>query len=137
MEKTKKKVAKAKKAKKKMLKPTKKSARKVTAKKPVVKVTITKKVLGKAPEECSFYLSDGRKLQSVYELIDELETMTEDSFREYVNEFGNHFANWMAHVFDENHLAEEMRKIQNRMDTQRLLLKHLVKELIGEKAKTK
>ena len=98
-----------------------------------VKVTVTRKVLGKAPEQYSFVLHDGRKLQSAYELVDELETMTEDTFRQFVTDSENHFANWIEHVFEEKSLADEMKHIKNKMDTQRAVLKHLVRELVKER----
>lgn len=97
--------------------------------KTTIHVTITKKVLGKAPEKYCFNLPDGRKLKSVYELIDELETMSEENFRQYVSETENHFANWIEHVFSEKNLADELRHVRNRIDTQRAILKHLVREL--------
>ncbi|MBW2969799.1 hypothetical protein KY309_01705 [Candidatus Woesearchaeota archaeon] len=106
----------------------------IKRRKPRIKVTIIKKTLGKAPEKYSFYLEDGRKIRSVYELIDELETMTEETFKHYVTETHNHFANWINDVFGEKTLAEEIRHIHHRIDTQRALLKHLVRELTKENA---
>lgn len=120
----------AKKAAKKVSK--KKAAKKKVKPKTSVKVSVTRKVLGKAPQHFEFHLSDGRKLESVYELIDELETMAEDQFRHHVSDMDNHFANWIEHVFDEKHLAEELRLIKDRIETQRTLLKHLVRELTKE-----
>lgn len=110
-----------------------KKSTKKTAKKPTIHVTITRKVLGKAPKHYSFHLHDGRKVRSIYELVDELETMTEETFKQYVTDAENHFANWIEHVFEEKNLADEMRKIKNRMETQRTLLKHLVRELVKHK----
>jgi hypothetical protein len=101
--------------------------------KPRIKVILIKKILGRAPEQYSFYLHDGRKLKSVFELIDELETMTDETFRKYVTETENHFANWVEHVFSEKSLADELRHLQNRIDTQRAILKHLVRELMKTK----
>jgi len=128
-----------KKAKKTARKPAHKPTKKTTPAKhgPHLHVTITKKILGKAPEHYSFVLHDGRKMRSVLELIDELETMTEDQFHNYVSDVENHFANWIRDVFEEPHLAEEMRAIKTRMDTQRALLKHLVRDLIKERAEKK
>ncbi len=103
--------------------------RHVVRTKPKIKVTIVKKVLGKAPEKYSFSLHDGRKLRSVYELIDELETMTDETFKQYVTDAENHFANWIEHVFSEKDFANELRHAHNRIDAQRALLKKLVKEL--------
>jgi hypothetical protein len=111
----------------------KKTKTRKTKPKTTVKVTITKKILGKSPEQYTFNLSDGRKLKSVYELIDELETMSDDTFRHYVTDMENHFANWVEHVFSEKTLADEMRHIRNRIDTQRAILKHLVRELTKNK----
>ena len=103
--------------------------------KKTVTVTIERKILGKAPEKYTFNLTDGRKIQSILELVDELETMTEDAFKHYVTETENHFANWIEHVFDEKHLAEDLRKVHNKLDAQRTVLKHLVKTLLEAKKK--
>jgi hypothetical protein len=115
-----------------MKKKTKKTVKRFVKKakpKATIHVTITRKVLGKAPEKYCFNLPDGRKLKSVYELVDELETMSEENFRQYVSETENHFANWIEHVFSEKNLANELRHVRNRIDTQRAILKHLVREL--------
>lgn len=103
------------------------------AKKPQVKATITRKVFGKAPEKYRFNLNDGRKLQSVYELVDELETMADETFKHYATDAENHFANWIENVFGEKTLAEEIRHVHTKVDTQKAILKHLVRELIKQK----
>ncbi|MBI4144644.1 hypothetical protein HY493_00365 [Candidatus Woesearchaeota archaeon] len=90
---------------------------------------ITIKTLGKAPEEKTFVLKDGRKLRTLYELIDELETMNDGLFKDYVNDSKNDFANWIEGVFNDEPLANELRLIKNRIDTQRAVLKHVVREL--------
>ena len=99
-------------------------------KEPAIKVTVTQHILSKAPESKSFTLKDGRKIRNVLELVDELETMTEDNFKHFVTETENHFANWIEGVFDTKDLARELRTIHTRMDTQRAILKKLVRELI-------
>jgi len=117
--------------KKAVKKAVKKTAKKAMKKAPKAKiqVCVQKKIAGHAPEEHCFYLQDGRKLRTVYHLIDELETMTDDVFRHHVNEFRNDFANWVEHVFDDKALAEEMREAQTRFEMQRALLKEIVREL--------
>lgn len=100
---------------------------------PKVKVTIERKIFGKAPEKHVFYLKDGRKLETIYELVDELETMREEMFKEFVNEADNHFANWIEHVFGEKSLADELRHAHDKIEAQRAILKHLVRELIKAK----
>jgi len=119
---------KKKRAKKATKKKTGRKAKKKVAK-PRIRVTITRKILGRTPKKYSFSLTDGRQLKSVYELVDELETMTEDMFNHYVTDTENHFANWIEHVFSEKHLADELRSIHSRIDAQRAILKHLVREL--------
>ena len=115
----------------------KKKTKKVKRPKTTVKLVITRKVLGKAPEQYSFNLHDGRKIKSVYELVDELETMSEDAFKQFVTGTENHFANWIEGVFSEKELANEIRQMHNKIDTQRALLKHLVRELTKQVHKKK
>ncbi|MEK6849921.1 MAG: DUF5752 family protein [Nanoarchaeota archaeon] len=92
-------------------------------------MTITKQVLGQAPEEKIFVLKDGKKLRTLYELIDELETMNDDVFKHHVTSLKNDFANWVQEVFNSKPLADALRKLQTPIDHQRTLLKHLVNEL--------
>ena len=68
-------------------------------------------------------------MRSLYDLVDELETMGDETFGRYVNASKNDFANWTRDVFDEKNLAEELSRLQHRVDTQRAILKHLVREL--------
>ena len=81
-----------------------------------VEVTVMSKALGEAPEKYHFVLKDGRRLRSLYELVDELETMSDDTFRHYANEFKNDFANWIEFVIGERALADEVRRLRARQD---------------------
>ncbi len=94
-----------------------------------IDVTVTTKALHEAPQEYHFVLSDGRHIKSLYELVDELETMGDDLFHQHVNPSKNDFANWARDVFDDRLLAEDLQRIQHRVDAQRAILKHLVREL--------
>ena len=100
-----------------------------TVKPGIVQVTVQKKQYGQAPQEFKFYLRDGRELQSVYDLIDSLDTMSDDVFFHHVNPERNDFANWLEGVFEEKTLAEEMRQIRGKLDTQVKLLKHVIQKL--------
>ncbi len=95
----------------------------------LVEVYCYKKELGKTPEEKAFLLHDGRKLKTLYELVDELETMSDDAFKEYVNWERNDFANWITDVFEVPDLSAELRRMQSRFDAQRTLLKHFARQL--------
>lgn len=106
-----------------------KGARVMTKPNARVEVMVTSKALHEAPEQYHFVLHDGRRIRSLYELVDELETMSDENFRGYVNDMKNDFATWTKDVFDEQHLAEEISRMQHRVDMQRAVLKHLVREL--------
>lgn len=98
-----------------------------------IEVHLVRKTLGKTPEEYHFVLHDGRKLKSLYDLVDELETMSEDAFKEYVSDFRNDFANWTRDVFHAPDLAEEMTHVKNKFEAQKAIMKHMlrdVKELV-------
>ena len=127
MAKAKKKAKKAKKAvkKKAVKKPAKKKVAKPKSKKKVY-VKIKNQILGEAPQECEFYLSDGRRLKSVYELIDALESMSDEIFKEHVNSAKNDFSSWIKDVFKEPNIAKDLKKIQNRIETQKALMKRLI-----------
>ena len=92
-------------------------------------ITIRSKSLGQAPEEKTFVLKGGRKLASLYELIDELETMNDDLFNQHVDDMKNDFASWIRDVFENRPLADEIHKMHDRFDTQRAILKHIVRDL--------
>ncbi|MEM4247219.1 MAG: hypothetical protein QXR48_00995 [Candidatus Woesearchaeota archaeon] len=94
-----------------------------------LEVFYRKKEFGKAPVEKHFVLQDGRKIESLFQLIDELETMAEETFRSHVNEWKNDFANWVRDVFESPTLAEEMQKIRDKIETQRAIMKHLLREV--------
>ncbi|MBI4150951.1 hypothetical protein HY492_02385 [Candidatus Woesearchaeota archaeon] len=105
------------------------AAKKAVSKGAQAVVTLKTSITGHAPEEKTFVLKDGRKLRTLYELIDELETMPDALFHEFVNGNKNDFAAWIEGVFNEKSLADELRKLQSRFDHQRAILKHLVREL--------
>ena len=95
-----------------------------------VEVIIRKKVLGEAPFEQHFVVADGRKLKNIIELADALETMTEDIFSHHVNEAKNDFSSWVKDVFYDHSLAEDISRAKNKLETQIVVLRRLVKELL-------
>jgi hypothetical protein len=120
-------MVKAKKKSKKVAKKVKKAAKKkpVKAKKEVY-FKVSTKILGETPKEYGFYLSDGRRLKSVFELVDALESMGEDMFKQHVTETKNDFSNWIRDVFKEPNIAREIEKIRSRIETQKALMKKLI-----------
>ena len=95
-----------------------------------IEVIIRKKVLGEAPEEHHFVVADGKKLKNIIELADALETMSEEIFRHHVNEVKNDFSAWVKDVFYDHSLADDIARAKNRLETQIVILRRLVKELM-------
>ncbi len=122
-----KKKAKKKAAKKKAVKKKSSPKKKKPAKaKRSVYVKVKGNILGEAPQEFEFYLGDGRKLKSVFELVDALEHMSEDLFKEHVNEIKNDFSSWINDVFSEPNVAKEIKKMKDKIETQKVLMKKLI-----------
>jgi hypothetical protein len=94
-----------------------------------IEVVFRRKEFGKAPVEKHFVLHDGRKIGSLFQLVDELETMSEDAFRQYVTEWKNDFASWARDVFETPALADEIQQMRSRVDVQRAVMKHLLREI--------
>ena len=65
------------------------------------------------PEEC-FRLSNGRILKNLYELMNALESMDDDTFRYHVNKNKNDFENWIRYVFKDGELANLISNSQTR-----------------------
>ncbi|MFH0978798.1 MAG: DUF5752 family protein [Candidatus Woesearchaeota archaeon] len=98
-----------------------------------VQLKVVRKVLGKAPEEVGFLLADGRRLNSLYDLIHALQDMPDDVFRHHVNDERNDFSNWVNDVFEEPELANELRNINSKLDAELVLLRKMVKSLEHKK----
>lgn len=94
-----------------------------------VEVIVRKQLFGEAPQEKHFIVSDGRKLKNVKELLDALETMGDDIFSSHVNEVKNDFSSWLSDVFSFEHMANEIRNAKHRLETQRLIMRNLIKEI--------
>ncbi len=94
-----------------------------------VEVSIRKNIAGHAPEEYHFVLADGKKLKDMLELVESLEDMTEDVYRHHANEMKNDFSNWIRDIFNEHELADEVARINNKVDTQLAVMKHLLKKI--------
>jgi len=127
-----------KKAKKKVkAKPVKKAKQKSVKKAAKISVKETKinspNMLKQCKEKVAFVLNDGRKLKSIIHLIDELENMPDDVFSQHVNEYKNDFSNWIKDVFKDDVLADELQLVNDRLETQRALLKHAVRYFLEVK----
>lgn len=122
-----------KKSSKKIIKkaPTK-SVKKASKPKQRVRITISKKILGEAPEEYHFVLKDGTRLKSIQDLADALDTMHEDIFSHHVTSMRNDFANWVEDIFSDRDLGKDLRSAHNQIETRIKILQKLVNEVIAE-----
>lgn len=102
-----------------------------------LEVILRKQLYGEAPTEKHFVVSDGRKLKNVKELIEALETMSDDIFSYHVNEAKNDFASWLRDVFSYEHIAKEIQSAKHRLETQRLIMRNIIKELTRLEKDTK
>ena len=114
----------------KTVKSTIESKLKNSGNKSSVEIIIKKKILGEAPEEHHFVVVDGKKLKNIIELADALETMSEAVFMHHVNDARNDFSNWVKDVFYDHSLAEDISRAKDKLETQVVVLRRLVKELL-------
>ena len=88
-----------------------------------------KKVLDNAKPEFYFRLINGQKIKNLLSLVNVLDKITDDVFYHHVNEQRNDFSNWIRDIFKQKKLADEIAKVHNRLETQVILLKLIVKKL--------
>lgn len=110
--------------------------KKVTKKKKTTKKTTREKrskLLRTAPKQHTFKLRDGRHLTSLFDLVDELERMSDEEFFTFVDHTRNDFSNWIRDIYDDSFLAEDVARAIHRLDAQRIVLKRMVTELLKKK----
>ncbi len=74
-------------------------------------IDLGKKLLGDTAPELRFWLSDGRVIKNLDELIEALRTMKESVFEFHANKQKNDFSNWIRDVLGDKGLAEKIRKV--------------------------
>jgi len=92
-------------------------------------VWLKKEVYGEAPQEYHFVLKNGEKLKDLKDLLKALEKMPEDMFRHHVNNARNDFSAWINDVFKDNHLAEELKKLNTKIETEIALHRNLTEKM--------
>ncbi len=63
-----------------------------------------------------FHLHNGRVLKNLYELLNALKSMDDDTFEHHVNSGKNDFGNWIKYVFKDYELAEQIYEFKSRED---------------------
>jgi hypothetical protein len=117
-------------AKKSAKKKPKSVKKKKTAKKKVptrVKIEVT--IIKSAPKDKEFVLTDGRKLKDLRELAFCLSDMADDVFWSHVNDAKNDFAAWIDDSLKDKELANKLKPVRDRLNTQVAILKHIVRKI--------
>jgi hypothetical protein len=82
-----------------------------------------------APDDKRFVLQDGRVLKDIKELADALEHMSEDVYSHHVGNGKNDFSTWVKDVLSEQELAEDLAAVDNQLNSQITVLKHIAKNV--------
>jgi len=104
------KIAKKKTAKKTAKKAVNKSSVKKTATKKTPKKTSDKKSLIFAPNDKSFWVTNGEVLNSLLALREALDEMEKEVYSYHVSKQHNDFANWVEAVLCDEQCAKELKK---------------------------
>lgn len=71
-------------------------------------------IFNKSAGDRAFWLTDGKKIDTIMELHDFLSNMTEDVFLHHVNSDRNDFGSWINGVFHEEKLAKRITGLSSR-----------------------
>lgn len=109
---------------------TKKPAAKPAAKKAVKKVASKKATSGPkslvyANNETSFWVADGRILNSLVALRDALAAMEKSVYAKHVNGEKNDFANWVGVVLDDAACARDLLGAKTPTAAKTIVVRHL------------
>ena len=81
--------------------------------------------LADLPKEKQFHLDDGRSIKSIKELLDSLDSISDDEFNKHL--FNNNFGKWIKGVFNDNELYHKLLWAKNKEE-----YKEILKERIYE-----
>jgi hypothetical protein len=85
-----------------------KKASKPATKKP------TKKLLAKVPTEYVFWCCDGRVFTDIYDLLEGLKAMSDETFAYHSNLEKHDFSNWIRDIIGDSDLADELMIVASR-----------------------
>ncbi len=72
------------------------------------------KILKDVHEDHTFYLLTGKELKNLQNLHDSLGSMDDHVYEHHANEHKNDFHNWVKHVHEDDHLADNLKKAKNK-----------------------
>jgi len=90
----------------------KKSAEKPTLQKKATRPT--KKLLAKVPAEYVFWCHDGAVFTDIYDLLEGLKTMSDETFAYHSNLVKHDFSNWIRDIMEDEELADALMTVASR-----------------------
>ncbi len=96
-----------------------------TAKSPARSTAVNRakaeKSLAQAPEDRVFWSNDGRILKDMKDLMDALANMSDQNFAYHSNEVKKDFSNWVRDILEDEKLAGDLEKANNREQAARIV----------------
>lgn len=88
------------------------------AKKPTLqkKSTKSKKLLEKVPAEYVFWCRDGSVFTDIYDLLEGLERMSDETFAYHSNLEKHDFSNWIRDIMEDGELADALAAAADRTE---------------------
>ncbi len=83
------------------------------------------RLLAKVPEQFVFWCNDGKVLHDMKELVEALNTMTDETFAYHSNDYKKDFGNWVRDVIGDEKLAKDLDKSLSRTQAARVVAKRL------------
>jgi len=83
------------------------------------------KFLGNVPEDKVFRVYLGPSIRNLYELAENLEKMSDESFYHHVTPERNDFENWINDVIKDVELAKSIANIKNQTTMSRIIKKRI------------
>ena len=75
---------------------------------------VARKFLGDVENDKKFWVNNGTVLKNLDELLDALNSMSNDTFQYHANSEKNDFSRWIGDVIGDKKLAEDLAKSKNK-----------------------
>lgn len=102
-----------------------KKAATAAVKKQPTKAATKKSSLVYADDTKSFWVTDGKVLNSLLALRDALEEMEQETYQYHANKVNNDFANWVADVLADKKCAVDLKKATTPKSAKTVVIKYL------------
>ena len=82
---------------------------------------VARKFLGDVENDKKFWVNNGTVLKNLDELLDALNSMSNDTFQYHANSEKNDFSRWIGDVIGDKKLAEDLAKSKNKKSVIKIL----------------